>query len=123
MIKLDAGGPILLVIPIAFLLFMLIISFAEGFMISKFLKRKLGWATGVSFTANIASAIVGYFILSSFKEIPMQLFALYLVTIIVEGIILFLFNKGKDISRVILATLLMNIISYLFLAYLVYKFT
>lgn len=118
---LDAGGPALLFLPlIVLVVFMLICGLAEGGIIALFGVRRMWAAFWQGLLVNIASLIAGFAVWDFFSgydlENPANLLPvfgpLFLLTVLVESLLLKLLNRQAPWPRVWAAGIVMNLISY-----------
>ncbi len=125
MILLDVGGPFLLIIPIVFILFMIVISLLEGWIMSAILKRPFKSAFGISVVANIVSLIFGWFAfdrwdIGKWENRASAVLLCFILTYLIETLILFAYTRGKQIPKVLLSSLVMNLCSYTLLILILY---
>ncbi len=118
---LDAGGAALFYLLIgAGLFFMLLAVLIEALMMLIMKYHTFRKAIVQSLVVNLVSMIGGFFLLQLewdwFNLDSIEGFiGMFLITLLIEGFILWLFNKSTRISRTALVTLVMNIITYIVL--------
>jgi hypothetical protein len=116
---LDAGGVLLVAAP--FLVFMILIVFAEALVFTLLKYKRFGASLGISAVINIASLLAGYLLIAAtdFENIWKFVGACFIITLVVEAVLLWLFNKQKPWKDIITAALVANIISYGILALMI----
>jgi hypothetical protein len=96
-----------------------IVAVVEALIMLPFKINKPGNIFLYSLLVNIASVAVGFAALSWFQEgITSRIVTwllLFIVTVLVEGFLLFLLNKQKESKKVWMATIAMNIVTYVLL--------
>ena len=114
---LDAAGAGLV---IGFLIiFMLLAIFVEAIALLLLKYNNAGRCFLDAFIVNLASLGVG-FLLANFTSAGLDitesgylnLFLLFLITVVVEFVFLYLLNRKKPIQKTIVTALLMNVVSY-----------
>lgn len=116
---LDAGGAGLVLV--ALVIFMLIAFIAEalGMILLKY--NKPGKAFVDSLVINLVSLGVGYIVIQLNSSLDLtdneviNFILVFLLTVITEGVTLFFLNRNKPISKTLLVTIIINIITYLVL--------
>lgn len=121
-ILLDAGGAFLLLIPVLLILFMVGIIFLEAFIMKVFNYAVFKRCLRDSAIANLFSLGMGIMVslmLSRFHLSQLILLILFfLLTIAAEMSALLLLNKTGPKKQIVLASLVMNLASYLVLSLL-----
>ncbi|MCC7400390.1 MAG: hypothetical protein IT214_02800 [Chitinophagaceae bacterium] len=119
---LDGGGAFLL-IPIL-ILFLAIIILVEGVILILFKIEKPGKAFLYSLVVNLASLGVGFLTAPLIRQIgsgistpglTFRWLVIFALTVLVEGFLLILLTKKRPREKVWLATLVMNLVSYIIL--------
>jgi hypothetical protein len=116
--SLDAGGAALFYLLIgAGIVFIILAVLIEALVMLLMKYHTLRKAIVQSLVVNLVSMIGGFFLLQLewdwFNLDSIEGFiGMFLITLIIEGLILYLFNKTTWISRTILVILVMNIITY-----------
>ena len=109
----EANGP-----GLSFYLLLGITILAEAALM-RGLKYQQWWqALFQSLLANLASLAIGFLLLEwipglFFPNELLNLAALWLITVLIETPVLYLFNKQKQLKSTIIVSLLMNLLSYL----------
>lgn len=124
MFLLDAGGPLLLLVPLIF--FMLIAVLGEAWIMKLLDYNNFGRCFSDSLRMNLTSLVAGFVMFDFVNEkigsnIGIFIF-FFLVTLLIEGIILYLFNRDKPLKQTVNATLITNLASYLILGTMVMFF-
>jgi hypothetical protein len=124
-ILLDAAQG-LIIIPVFFILHLGTTLLIEGGLLYSFQYSTFKKCLLHAFIANISSLILGLFLMSPVQQLVIGicgyqdretnllvlLALLYLLTVLIEGIALRLLNKPFPVRKLIIATLLMNLITY-----------
>ena len=116
---LDAGGLFYIAI-FAGILFLLVAVLVEA-LIMKLMKYNLfGKAFLHSLLVNIISAVAGYLLMDTAfdSETLVGLAGLFLITLIIEGIGLYLLNNKYPVGKTFKVTLVMNLVTYSFLVFI-----
>lgn len=117
---LDAGGAFLLVIPVAFVLFMTGIIFLEAWVLYFFKYEKFKRCLRDSMLVNLVSLVAGFICMFFLKPADIGMtplfFIFFALTLLSEGGMLLLLKKGQPVRTILLATVIMNVLSYLILA-------
>ena len=113
---LDVASPILLVVPLFFLVFSILIVFLEALVLRYIVKYETYRSAFLhSLLANTVSTLVGFMFIDRIEDSYLMLLILWAITVAIESIILLLINKKRDKRKLLLGSLLMNIASYLVL--------
>lgn len=131
------GAQGLILIPIFFLAHVISTLLIEGTILYFFKYKTFKKSLWDAFLVNLCSLVIGLLLLSPFNAIAqsprvanmigdnyvlemLTVLGLFFVqTIIVEGVMLRLFNKSFPMGRLIAATLIMNLITYTTLYFIV----
>lgn len=113
-----AAGGLILGMLVLFMLFAILL---EGVTLLLLKYNKAGKCFLDSFLVNIASLVVGLLIarfnvdggLDITDNGYINVFLLFLITVVVEFIVLYLLNSKKPISKTAVAAILINVVSYL----------
>jgi hypothetical protein len=122
---LDAGGAGLVVFVLLFFMFAAIVTEAVIILLMKY--NNAGKAFLDSLVINLVSLGAGYVVLYFYSSLDLytnellNLFLLYLLTVLIEGITLYLLNRNKPLNKTILVAIVINLITYLGL-FLLYDF-
>ena len=114
---LDAGGAGLVLFMLLGFMFLAILIEAIMMMLLKY--NKPGKTLLDSLVINLVSLGVGYLIIYSLGSLDftdneyLNLFVLYLLTVLIEGICLYLLNRTKPLNKTLLTVFVINIITYL----------
>lgn len=114
---LDAGGAGLVLFVLLVFMFIAIIAEAAIMMLMKY--NKPGKALLDSLVINLVSLGAGYIVLYLYESPDfssnelLNLFLLYLLTVLAEGITLYFLNRTKPLSKTILVVFIINLITYL----------
>lgn len=121
-IILDAGGAFLLVVPVFLILFMAIAVFMEAGILMLFGYQQYKVAVRHALLANVVSLVVGILMYQLVDNFPFMLLfaAYYVVTFLVEFGMLASLNKELPIAKLLLASLTMNVASYVLLALILF---
>ena len=122
---LDVAAPALLLLPL--LAFMVVCGLLEGLIIYIFKIRKYWTAVGHALLVNIVSLMAGFLVLPFFNNYDNDRVALikflsitFIVTVIIEGILLKVLNKKIFWKSIFAAAIIMNLLTYIIL-YLIIK--
>lgn len=122
---LDAGGAGLVVFVLLLFMFAAIVTEAVIMLLMKY--NKAGKAFLDSLVINLVSLGVGYVVLYFNSSLDLNsnellnLFLLFLLTVLIEGITLYLLNRNKPLNKTILVAIVINLITYLGL-YFIYGY-
>ena len=112
-----AAGGLILGMLVLFMIFAILL---EGVTLLLLKYNKAGKCFLDSFLVNIASLLVGLVIAQSSVDGLditdngyINVFLLFLITVVVEFVFLYLLNKKKPVSKTIIAAVLINVVSYL----------
>lgn len=114
---LDAGGAGLVIFMLLGFMFLAILIEAIMMMLLKY--NKPGKTLLDSLVINLVSLGAGYLIIYSLGSLDftdneyLNLFVLYLLTVLIEGICLYLLNRTKPLNKTLLTVFVINIITYL----------
>ena len=114
---LDAGGAGLVLFVLLGFMFLAILIEAIMMMLLKY--NKPGKTLLDSLVINLVSLGAGYLIIYSLGSLDftdneyLNLFVLYLLTVLIEGICLYLLNRTKPLNKTLLTVFVINIITYL----------
>ena len=114
---LDAGGAGLVLFMLLGFMFLAILIEAIMMMLLKY--NKPGKTLLDSLVINLVSLGAGYLIIYSLGSLDftdneyLNLFVLYLLTVLIEGICLYLLNRTKPVNKTLLTVFVINIITYL----------
>ena len=114
---LDAGGAGLVLFVLLGFMFLAILIEAIMMMLLKY--NKPGKTLLDSLVINLVSLGAGYLIIYSLGSLDftdneyLNLFVLYLLTVLIEGICLYLLNRTKPVNKTLLTVFVINIITYL----------
>lgn len=114
---LDAGGAGLVLFMLLGFMFLAILIEAIMMMLLKY--NKPGKTLLDSLVINLVSLGAGYLIIYSLGSLDftdneyLNLFVLYLLTVLIEGICLYLLNRTKPLNKTLLTVFVINIITYL----------
>ena len=91
---------------------------AEAALMRVLKYQRWGPALFLSLLANLASLAIGFLLLEwipglFFPNELLNLAALWLITVLIETPVLYLFNRQKQLKSTIIVSLLMNLLSYL----------
>ena len=121
---LDAGGAGLVVAVLLMFMFAAIVIEAITMLLMKY--NKAGKAFLDSLVINLVSLGAGYIVLYFYTSLEMtsnellNLFLLFLLTVLIEGITLHLMNRSKPVNKTILVAFVINLITYLGLFFINY---
>lgn len=122
---LDAGGAGLIVVGIAILVFgLLLILLLETVLLTIIKFNSFTKSLKDVFIVNLVSLMAGFLLLfggpmnNYSSDDIYTLLVLFGVTIIIETYLLYLLNKTKPIRKTVLASVLMNVASYILLYFL-----
>ena len=107
-------------------IFMLAAIVLEGFALLLLKYNKAGKAFLDSFVVNIASLAFGFLLLTTRFGLAftgndyLDFFLIFLITVVVEFIILYLMNRQKPIKKTLVAATVINLVSYSLL--IIFKF-
>lgn len=121
------GAQGLILIPFFFLLHVVTTLFIEGTVLYSFKYKAFKRCLTDAFIVNLCSLIIGLFLMNPFQTIARNfdnrddvtpytlvlLLLFFIETVLVEGLILRLLNKTYPVKKLVLATLIMNIITYI----------
>ena len=117
---LDAGGAGLILGLL--LIFMLAAIFLEGITLLLLKYNNAGRSFLDALVINLASLGVGYLIVSFTptgldftNNLYLDFFLIFLVTVVVEFIVLYLVNQKKPVKKTFIAATVINLVSYLLL--------
>lgn len=117
---LDAGGAGLILGILV--IFMLAAIFLEGLTLLLLKYNKAGRSFLDALVINLASLGVGYLIVSFTptgldftNNLYLDFFLIFLVTVVVEFIVLYLLNQKKPVKKTFIAATVINLVSYLLL--------
>lgn len=128
MFLLDAAGPeILILVPIAFILFLFVWGLVEGFIIWLFKINKFWRSIWHAMLVNLASVVVGFIIMNTTNNTAFENYieidegtgyfsgwAIYwAVSVLVEGLLLKALNRSDSWGKVFGASIVMNILTYI----------
>ena len=123
-ILLDAGGAFLLIIPVVMILFIVGIIFLEAWVLFAFRYNTFKRSLRDAMLANVLSLFVGIFCVNLFHPMhidnPKNLLLLFVITLVTEGGLLLALSKGQNAGKTMLANVLMNVASYLILAFILF---
>ena len=129
---LDAGGAAWAVALLWLLIIFMIIAILVEALVMKLMKYNTAFKKTLldSFVANIVSLMVGFILLysgvslfksnsdsgnSSATNTLINLLLLYSITVVVEFGVLYLLNNKKPVSKTFLASVVMNLVTYIIL--------
>jgi len=116
---LDAGGAGLVLV--ALVIFMLIAFVAEALAMMLMKYNNAGKSFLDSLVINLVSLGAGYIVILLNSSLDftdnetVDFILIFLLTVVVEGITLYLLNQRKPISKTLLVTVVINLITYLVL--------
>ncbi len=131
-----AGAELILLLPGAFVLFLFFWGLAEGFIINLFKINRFWRSVWHAMLVNLVSVIAGFVILNVTDDTDHEdLFNLeadtnhlaawgiyWLVSVIIEALVLKLLNRSAPWSKIFAASVVMNIITYVFLYFFYFYF-
>jgi hypothetical protein len=121
---LDAGGAGLVIAVLLAFMFAAIVIEAIIMMLMKY--NKAGKAFLDSLVINLVSLGAGYITLYFYTSLEMSsnellnLFLLFLLTVLIEGVTLYLLNRSKPANKTILVAVVINLTTYLGLYFINY---
>ena len=120
---LDAGG--VLLFGYVVILFLVTATVIEAFVMTFMKFNKVGKCFLDAVLLNITSLVIGYLLLGFAETISnkfgntlqdfVMIMIMFLITMLIEGGLLLLLNRGKRAKQVWLTTFVMNLVSYLIL--------
>jgi hypothetical protein len=117
---LDAGGAGLILGLLV--IFMLAAIFLEGLTLTLLKYTNAGRSFLNALVINLSSLGVGYLIVSFTptgldftNNVYLDFFLIFLVTVVVEFIVLYLLNQKKPVKKTFIAAMVINLVSYLLL--------
>ncbi len=116
---LDAGGAGLVLV--ALVIFMLIAFVAEALAMILMKYNNAGKSFLDSLVINLVSLGAGYVVILLNSSLDftdnetIDFILIFLLTVVVEGITLYLLNQNKPVNKTLLVTVIINIITYLVL--------
>lgn len=134
---LDAGGAaILILVPLAIVLFLLVWGLVEGFIINLFRINRFWKSVWHAIIVNLISLVVGFVLIGVAEQMDWDQYTelkastqllpawivFWAVSVVVEGLVLKALNRSKSWGTIFTASLVMNIVSYVILfAYVYYN--
>jgi len=121
---LDAGGAGLVIAVL--LMFMVAAIVIEAVIMLLMKYNKIGKALLDSLVINLVSLGAGYTVLYFYTSLDLtsdellNLFLLFLLTVLTEGITLFLLNRSKPVNKTVLVAVVINLVTYLGLYFMNY---
>ncbi|HKC36624.1 MAG TPA: hypothetical protein VKB95_11200 [Chitinophagaceae bacterium] len=117
---LDAGGAGLYFA--ALVVFTIIAVSAEAIVMLLMKYNKAGKAFLDSFLVNLGSLVAGYLLLAITGTVfnlttsaALNILILYVLTVAVESLLLYLLNRGYPVKKTVLVCIVMNLLTYLIL--------
>jgi hypothetical protein len=131
-----AGAELILLLPVAFVLFLFFWGLAEGFIINLFKINRFWKSVWHAMLVNLVSVIAGFVILNvtdgtqyeDFFELEADTRHLspwviyWIVSVVIEALVLKLLNRSAAWSKIFTASVVMNIITYVFLYFFYFYF-
>ncbi|MFM9986190.1 MAG: hypothetical protein ACKVOK_13210 [Flavobacteriales bacterium] len=120
---LDVASPILLVVPLFFLVFSILIVFLEAAILKYVLKYETyKKALRDSFIVNLVSTMVGLMLLEWIDDSILKLLGLWALTIVIEAGVMILINKKQSKMDAFIGSVYMNIASYIVLFIFIFQY-
>ncbi|MFI5133341.1 MAG: hypothetical protein ACHQEB_03340 [Chitinophagales bacterium] len=104
-----------------FVVILLIVILIESVVMLLLKFNNFGKCVIDSIIVNVASALVGYCTLGLVNDISsgggilFQWFIIYVITVIVEGLLLWILNRQQPTKKIWTVAITMNLVSYIFL--------